>query len=560
MVQQIRYQTVSQVRSRRFASCAVGGLLPALVALFAVFVADAAHGSDTESFPQRWRTPYGQAAFDAALDRLTRIDPDTLLTPAIWESGPRLPAVPVGGGINRLRLDMAAEIAIDSGWLPGQLPAAAVPANSLVTVDDTRLRWRQTTGLFARLARGWSVYQRAVIDSEPSGDPTRRAPQYRQIDAAIEIPTAVIQYENGPVTAHFGRRWRRWGPGWGGSLLLDAAHATGDGVDLAYNRPRWSARCCVERLDDQLQPPAPADGISGDSAADTRGTVFARYLSAHRLDIAVGDRLRIGFAETVLLATPGNPPLWALNPLLPWVLTQQERGAGDFVMNGFWSGDVTWQPAAGWSCYGQFLLDDYMIDLEDRDTYPDQLGWLAGIVRRSGETGPAASVLPAVTEYEGRDRGSRPLTAVLAGVEYSRLHTWTYIHRSALVRYRAWGAPLGHPAGPDSETVTGFVEIRRPAAPQRLLCWGHWRRHGRIDLDTGESSVGQTDGGFPSAPVRRTVQAGLTVVCSGPRGSRGELRIGWSHRSGQQSSGDGADDFWMSVSVTVPLFAWWATL
>jgi len=420
-----------------------------------------------------------------------------------------------------------------SGYIPQQLPAPIIPPRELLLTEETRFRWRHTTGLFAQLAKGWSVYQQAVIDSDPKYDPTNRMKEYRQLDASIEIPTAAIQYSNGPVTINVGRRWRRWGPGWSGSLILDTLHAPGDGLDISYTRPRWSARFFCERVNNQEAI------ISGSNQE------LSRYLSGHRLDIGISDNLRLGLSETILLAINGAPPFWAFNPLLPWAMTQQERHSGEFGANIFWSLDVAWNPNPSWVVYGQFLLDDFMIDVEDRDTHPDQLGWLVGAIWH-----------PSRTDHTTTNNALE----LTVGWEYTRINTWTYVHRIPITRYQAWQGPIGHPVGPDSETATTFLEFDNPPVCDQILVWGQWSRRGRITLATPESQVGNVVDRFPSSPMNRSVQVGLSILWSGPQSSLIECRTGWSHISTDSSPEITTDDFWGSAAVTIPLFNWWSDL
>ncbi len=513
-------------------------------------------------YPSLWHEAGGLGYFDAVRHLLHHSLADSLSTPLIWESGPLTANTPV----NRrwFRFDLNGIILGSLRWHPGRLPLDLVESDPNLD-SHNHFRWRLETGFLFNLPPGWTCYGRAIVDSDRSADPTARITEYDEIEASIEIPTAAIRYQNGPFLIQAGRRWRQWGPGWTGSLVLGNHHPSTDGCDLAYTAEHWSARYFFVRL----------DGHMIDSPADSGP--LDRYLAAHRLDFQPHPGWRFGLTETALVATEGTPPFWALNPLLPWALVQQEGGASEETVNIMWSADGTWNPHRGWSCYFQFLLDDYQIDREDRDVHPDQLGWLVGIAwqqegrsagsateatghafpGQSAHTAPEASVAesPAVPSASVPQHPTHARRNTLGfGLEYTRIATWTYIHRDPPARYRAWDAPLGHPLGPDSEAVSGYAEWRRLGGRWRLLLFMQWLRHGSIALDTAESPTGHAHEPFPSPPVSKSTQLTLVAAIRGPANCLMEGRVGWIGRSGDRASTNDRDGYYAILSFTCPLW------
>jgi len=513
-----------------------------------------------------WHEPTGLTAFDDALDHLLFVSSGRLGTPLVRESGPIEPCrstirpVPTGrefqrpeklkrlekpktpdrltrpGEIQRarvkrqpkrptFRLDMSGTALVSHRWRPGRLPLALLESLTDPGLNqETWFRWRQSTGLLVELPGGWTIYQRTIVDSDRALDPTSRMKEFHQISATVEIPTAVVRYRNRGFQLQVGRRWRSWGPGWTGSLILDHANPSADGIDLSYQSRRWSARYACLRLDD-FEP-----GLLPEA------NPLSRYLSCHRLDLQPTATLRLGLSETALVAADGAPPFWLLNPVLPWSLAQQEDGSGAAAVNILWAIDATWNPYPGWAVYGQFLLDDFQIDQEDRHTYPDQLGWLGGILWQARPAGSAAAAR---------------CTRLGAGLEYTRLGTWTYVHRDPAARYHGWGASLGHPAGPDSETLSGFFEVRQPGQRRRLLLLARWQRQGRIHLGTAESYIGQTDQPFPAPPVSESIQLGAVVSVGLPYSC---VVAGRVSRIDFSPTGEGG---WFSALVlTCPFWTW----
>jgi len=438
-----------------------------------------------------WMAPDGWDALTAQLDRLHHAPVPDHFRPPLTESGPQAPA-PGSHEAARWRIDVKPLAIASAGWRPRRIPA---PLFEFRPVDDgeTHLRWRLETGFDVVLPEGFRLYLRVDVDSDPVLDPTFRNKEYRQIDAAVQIPTASVSYRSGRWQIGLGRNWRRWGPGWTGSLLLDNHHPPGDGWDLIYRGDRWAARYFLERLDHAT---VAADGVT---------TSFQRYLAGHRLDFAVGQRLRFALTETALIAADGAVPFWALVPILPWALAQQEDRPSNEIANINWGADVIWNVTDAWTIYGQFLLDDYMLDSADRILHPDRLALLTGIT------------------WHGTNGAWRMLAA---GMEFSHIDTWTYRHRSGIASYQAWGTPLGHPAGPDSDTATGFASWQSHDGAMRLVMWGRWYREGPLGLDSGITEDSPILPPDPSVVDWR--QLGIVATLPGPLGSRLDLRGGWT--------------------------------
>ncbi len=414
-------------------------------------------------------------------------------------------------------------------------------------------RMRVSAGFLAHLAPGWTLWQRTIVDSDPLLDPASRTKEFHQIDASVEVPGAVLAYDRRHLSAWVGRRSERWGPGWTGSLILEPGAPNPDGFGYSWTRERWTARYRCARLDDSLHnvPARP------------------RFLAGHRLDVAVTPSFRLGLSETALVASSGAVPFWLLNPLLPWSLSQSEDRTPSEGTNIYWSLDAIWNPTEQWSLYGQFLLDDFMIDVEDRDTYPDQLGGLVGWLW-SGH--PSHS-------------GPSPHSCWRAGFEYSRIGAWTYVHRDRELRYQAWSMSLGHPAGPDSEsftlfcsrtslgngtkTSTGFGSLGLdnvgPSSSNPLaMAWVRFHRQGQIWLNTPLNSVGATGQPSPTKPVSRWWQVGASLRIQPVFHWTANLRTGWTDcRPGIPADNDprnpaslnASNGFWASITISIPLLS-----
>jgi hypothetical protein len=151
----------------------------------------------------------------------------------------------------------------------------------------------------------------------------------------------------------------------------------------------------------------------------------------HRLDINLHSRFRVGFTETVLFGGEGRPPeLYYLNPLQFFHGAQLNEGEDDNTILGI---DFMYLPGGGIGIYGQFIVDDFQIDDQSQgDQEPNELGYMFGIYR----AGLRASFIPDIK------------------LEYVRLTNRTYHQRDPANRYLYRNKLIGHPLGPDADSIS----------------------------------------------------------------------------------------------------------
>ena len=79
------------------------------------------------------------------------------------------------------------------------------------------------------------------------------------------------------------------------------------------------------------------------------------------------------------------------------------------------------------SIYGELVIDDFQIDLANRDSIPDAIGWKIG--------------LDGYRKVFGRD--------MLFLFEFTTIGTWTYTHRGEFTSWHNSNIPIGYKYGPD---------------------------------------------------------------------------------------------------------------
>jgi len=174
-----------------------------------------------------------------------------------------------------------------------------------------------------------------------------------------------------------------------------------------------------------------------------------------------------------------------LNPMVFYYGLQRNDGR---VNNGRWSADFFWRPHNGWAVYGQFMIDDIIVNNEpgqdDRASLPDRLALQISLRQVDG-------LIPGLYTSLG----------------YTRVWNDTYQSRWTYENYHYKGLGLGYPCA-------GCEEIKL-----RLNFWGWFPFYLKNETIVGRyGDVRLTDlfmvekGPFPVPPVRKNFVNRLTAV------------------------------------------------
>jgi hypothetical protein len=268
-------------------------------------------------------------------------------------------------------------------------------------------------------------------------------------------------------TATLGRSQKWWGPGRFGTLLLSDNAPAFDALDLAFSFKR----------------------VGFHAFAGILSTEQERYLSGHRLTIAVPGRVDLGFSEVVVYQAPNMLPAY-VNPLLPYYAVQWNERGDDNIL---WAMDAAWRPGYGMKWYAELLMDDVIYE-QGRTPAPQKLGFLAGLAWAD--------------PVRLRDTDLK--------MEYAGNLKWVYTHRRYDNRYVGsdTASVLGHWLGPDAEALSVTLEHRF---------------HPRLNLGCGYELVNHGEGavGMAHDPLRDGTR---TEFLSGvvERQSLGTVLIDWS--------------------------------
>ena len=283
----------------------------------------------------------------------------------------------------------------------------------------------------------------------------------------------------GQFGALLGRQSIFWGPGYGGSLIVSD---NSPAFDMVFLKARFGPVKAIAFS-------AVLDKMWSEHGDPPYRYLANRYLSGHRIDWVVTDRVELGLSELILYGGEArNMELQYINPLLPYYASQWNSNKDDNVLV---SADFAVRPIDRLKVYGQFLVDDF--NYTDHD--PNALGYIAGVYL-SDPLGISGTDLRA---------------------EYTRIDTWTYTHLETENQFTHYGWVMGHHLGPDADQL--FIELSRMInVDARLKLTYAFERQGSrtvADRFRGEDYKRMK---FPSGTVERQHSIGLQFLWEPLRG------------------------------------------
>lgn len=187
----------------------------------------------------------------------------------------------------------------------------------------------------------------------------------------------------------------------------------------------------------------------GKMTASRQGTVNGvfrgypeKYVALHHLSVNIGKRLNIGVFESVVFSPQDTTAsdrfrIEYLNPIIFYRAIEQQNGSTDNVMLGM---DFKWLPASRLSLYGQFVLDEFVIDNIRAGN-----GWWANkfAVQLGGHYIDAFGL--ANLDLQGEINVVRP---------------YTYSHYTIFGNYTNFQQAIAHPLGANFNEVIGIARYQ----------------------------------------------------------------------------------------------------
>lgn len=266
---------------------------------------------------------------------------------------------------------------------------------------------------------------------------------------AMAYATVSLPY----IDVEFGKDEAAWGPG------------SSDNLGLSNNAPSYTMlrlksrigavklvsiagvlRPCPDRPDSPL-----CRGLADSSASyivnrQSRTLERAKYLAAHRLEVALTSWLDLGFHEVVVYGDRSLEPTY-LNPFMFYWAAQSHLGDKDNVMMGL---DFDIHPGHNQRYYVSYVIDDLKKLAIFSDDFANKFSLQAGWFWVDP---------PLLNDGDLR-------------LEYVRIEPWIYTHKFPINTFRHFDAPLGHELPPNSDRIA-------LSATKRL--GENWQLMGRVE-------------------------------------------------------------------------------
>jgi hypothetical protein len=267
-------------------------------------------------------------------------------------------------------------------------------------------------------------------------------------DAFPILENYVARWHTGFAEWEIGKTGRRWGPGFGGTMLLsDNAPALFQLRGLKHLSLWFLGRDYTFE-----QFIATLDEIGG-----------RRYIVARRLSRPFGRRAGMSIDEAIKSSSTRDWPLALFVPLYVYNHTAFSDAEKARTVNYLAGGDLWYAPSDAVRLYGDLVLDDITTPLGLGYHVPRKIGYLLGI-NLPHLNGRRTDVWLEWALTDGEQPGS---TLQEGG---------TYIHRNPTLSWYVNDLPIGHPMGQNRRGP--FARVRHRFS-RRFTAIGEWEDEGQ---------------------------------------------------------------------------------
>ena len=398
--------------------------------------------------------------------------------------------------LEKLKREFREEIAGTQGLAINALPQLRATTEKIAPAIESAFQY--TIGKVDRRAAPrltlYSEFEGQNFERRPLDGKTaeqRFEPWHRARGYIIDFKRSYGQINSRHLDLLVGRDWLVWGA---------SRFKT---VGISDNSPPFDQIRLTGRLGKRLKATAFTTQLNSTWYDDGKKRYLAkRYMSGHRLDYQLNDRVEIGVAEWVLYGGDAQTVEWKYaNPVTFYYALQYNAKADDNMMFAF---DAAIRPIDGVRLYGEWLIDDIQYVPTSND--PNAVAWLLG-----------GTWYPRGLERHLGIHG-----------EYARVNRWAYTHLVPDNQFTHFGYVIGHPIGTDSDTFRFSASyqftVSAKAEMRTVLT-----RHGEgtvADRFYGEAYETLP---FPTGIVAQTTEIGGTFSYRPQNGWNASLSYGWRH-------------------------------
>jgi hypothetical protein len=216
-----------------------------------------------------------------------------------------------------------------------------------------------------------------------------------------------------------------------------------------------------------------ADVLGSSSGLTSAGKYPEKYVVFHHASFNVGKKLNLGLFESIVFSPQdsvnGHKSSFEwnyLNPIIFYRAVEQQFGSSDNAILGL---DFKWNALKGFSVYGQFILDEFLLShIRARD------GWWAN--KYAGQLGIKYIDVFRVNnlDFQMEFNGARP---------------FTYTHSSKYSNYSNFRQPIAHPLGANFREWVLLLRYQ-PLPKLNIVTKYISARHGADYRDAGASNYG----------------------------------------------------------------------
>ncbi len=316
------------------------------------------------------------------------------------------------------------------------------------------------------------IVDRLQFNSDPINEPSFRIRGEGLRDRNFRFSQAYIAGEFGPVSLLFGRDNLIWGHGADRSLTISGISPPFDLLKYRIKIRTVQATGFLAFLDKSVGQ----DGL------------YNRFMYGHRMDWRASPWMQLGISEVAVVTGVGRGVEFRyLNPLIYWPKVQKEEGSEEVNTDVYSALNWSLFLPPGFFVYGELMVDDLFVPRSDSNgEFPHQVAFQQGVVW-------SHKSLP-----EGLD----------VEFEYTRIGSFTYLHRGEATYYGHYDAPIGSPLGPDTDRWRiGLSYLVRDGLEMKFDY--RTRRRGENRLEPGISARGHRGEPFPTGIVEKRKSLGL---------------------------------------------------
>lgn len=260
--------------------------------------------------------------------------------------------------------------------------------------------------------------------------PGRGFASFKGDHAEFDETYAHIAYSNGPFVVSYSRDKNVWGHGRHDRLIMSGY---GSPYDIFRIETVFGALKFVFFTAEIKQfPPIAKFYYTSPPDVPSDSVTVKKYLSGHRIELALGNRLNLGFHETVVY---GGRWEWSyINPVMFLKGAEHANGDHDNAAMGM---DFRLFVRRSHSLYGELLIDDITTTKLGTGWYGNKLAYRTGFFL--------------VEPFGLENTDTR--------IEYTRIDPWVYTHQFPINSYTHYGDVLGNRLGPNSDEMS--VTIRK---------------------------------------------------------------------------------------------------